>query len=156
MLMSTDSDKPVHKLHDLKTYHVGVVEAAAHRAMRQHKDDLLRAYGITSIEWYIIGTVADAGKKGMRITDLAVLLGTSQGFLTKTVNLLEAKGILSRKANAHDARSNFVILNKRYAKTIDDIEEALRNKLRKSVYSRITPEQLQYYIDVLTKFRDLA
>ncbi len=154
--MSNESNPHVHKLHDLKTYQVGVVESAAHRALRQHKDTLLKPYGITGIEWYILGTVADTGKTGMRITDLANLLGTTQGFLTKTVNLLEAKGMLARKANANDARSNFVILNKKYAPKVVEIEAILRVELRKSLYSRITPEQLQTYIDVMAKFRDLA
>lgn len=145
----------VHNLGNIKTYHVGLIEAAAHRALRQHKDSLLKEYGITGIEWYIVGAVADSGTRGLRITDLADMLGTTQGFLTKTVNLLEAKGILSRKANADDARSNFVILNKKYIKTVDEIEEALRNKLRKSIYGRITEEQLKTYIDVLNQFRSL-
>ena len=140
-------------LQALTTYQVGAIESAAHRALRQHKDELLSEYGITGIEWYIIGAVSDAGNDGIRITDLAVVIGTTLGFLTKSVNLLEAKG---RKANAKDARSNYIALNKKYRSTFTEIEAALRAKLRKSIYSLITPEELQTYITVMEKFSKLS
>lgn len=145
----------VSSIKDLKTYHVGVIEAAAHRALRQHKDKLLRDYDITGVEWYLIGTVADAGPVGIRTTDLADILGTTMGFLTKTVTLLEAKGILIKKANAKDARSNYIVLNKRYRKTLDEIEGKLRVQLRDSIYSLVTPEELKIYIQVMDKFSSL-
>lgn len=137
---------------DLKTYQVGVIEAAAHRALRQHKDGLLKQHGITGVEWYLIGTVADAGKMGIRSTDLAKMLGTTLGFLTKTVTLLEAKGILSRKANIKDARSSYIVLNNGYRRTFAHIEDDLREKLRKSLYKIISPEELKTYIHVMDKF----
>ena len=77
------------QLKDLKTYQVGVIEAGAHRALRQHKDALLKNYNLTGVEWYLIGTVADAGKAGVRSTDLARSLGTTMGFLTKSISILE-------------------------------------------------------------------
>lgn len=142
----------VSTLQDLKTYHVGIIESAAHRALRQHKDTLLRNYGITGIEWYIIGTIADAGKHGIRITELSRILGTTMGFMTKTMKLLEAKRIVIRKANAHDARSSYFVLSGGYNKTYLEIEHELRTKLRKSIYSLVTPEELTIYIQVLDKF----
>jgi len=142
-------------LHTLKTYQVGAIEAGAHRALRQHKDALLKNYGMTGMDWYIIGNVADAGPEGIRSTDLAKTLGTTLGFLTKSINLLEAKGILIRKANAQDARSHYIALNKSYQKTVDEIEHELRDHLRKSIYSLVTPEELITYIKVMEKFNHL-
>lgn len=143
------------RLSELSTYQVGVIEAAAHRALRKHKDELLNGYGITGMEWYIIGTVADAGKQGLRTTDLANMLDTTLGFMTKNLNLLVAKKILIRKANAEDSRSTYVVLNPTYRKTFEEIEYALRAKLRQSVYSLITPEELKTYIQVISKFTDI-
>ena len=139
-------------LSELTTYQVGAIESAAHRSLRQYKDSLLSEYGITGIEWYLIGTVADTGTKGARITDLAEVLGTTLGFMTKTVNLLEAKAILLRRANAKDARSNHVIVSPKYRKTTLKIEAHLRSELRKSVYGLVTREELLTYIRVMEKF----
>lgn len=155
MLVSNRIFGQIDSLHDLKTYHVGVIESAAHRALRQHKDGLLRNYGITGVEWYIIGTVADAGKQGIRLTELSRMLGTTMGFMTKTMKLLEAKKIIVRKANAHDARSSHFILSENYRDTYEEIEKELRDRLRKSVYSLVTPEELETYIKVLDKFSRL-
>lgn len=141
---------------ELKTYQVGAIESAAHRAMRQHKDELLAEYGLTGIEWYIVGAIADSGKDGIRLTDLAVIIGTTLGFLTKTINLLEAKGMVVRQANAKDARSSYIVLHKDYRKTCDEIEAALRTKLRESIYSLITPAELKTYISVMERFSKLS
>ncbi|MCW1907908.1 MAG: MarR family transcriptional regulator [Candidatus Saccharibacteria bacterium] len=138
-------------LADITTYQVGALESAAHRALRQYKDKQLSAYGLTGMEWYIVGIVADTGKTGIRTTDLAKNLGTTLGFLTKALKLLEAKRIITRRANAEDARSSFVALNPSYQKQVKKIEEVLRSKLRDSIYSQITKEELETYIRVMEK-----
>ena len=143
-------------LKDITTYQVGAIESAAHRAIRQHKDSLLRDYDITGMDWYIIGLVSDSGKEGIRTTDLAEKLGTTMGFLTKAVNLLDAKKILRRTANVKDARSHYIVLNPSYRKTVDEIEAALRVKLRETVYSSVTPEELLTYVKVIEKFSRLG
>ncbi|HSH18290.1 MAG TPA: MarR family transcriptional regulator [Candidatus Saccharimonadales bacterium] len=153
--MSNTSDKSFESLREVKTYHLGAIEAAAHRALRQHKDELLKPYKITGIEWYLIGIVYDSGSEGIRSTDLAKELGTTMSFLTKTVNLLEAKNILHRRANAKDARSTYVVLNDKYIPTCEEIELHLRRELRKSIYSLVTPEELRTYIRVMERFSKL-
>lgn len=155
MFVSNKFFGQINSFNDLKTYHVGVLEAAAHRALRQHKDQLLRGYDLTGSDWYLIGTVADAGKQGIRSTDLAQYLGVTMGFLTKTITLLEAKGILIKKANAKDARSSYIALNSKYRKTLDEIEQALRFKLKESIYSLISPDDLKTYVQVLDKLSAL-
>lgn len=149
------SEKEI-SLNKLTTYQVGVLEAAAHRAMRQHKDQLLNGYGLSGVDWYLIGTVHDAGKGGIRSTDLAKQLGVTMGFLTKEVAHLEAKGILLKKANAKDARSSYIAMNAKYAKTFGEIEQALRAKLRESIYGLVSPEELKTYLTVLNKFTSLS
>lgn len=150
--MSNKFSNNISSLSELTTYNVGVIEATAHRTLRLHKDSLLKNYGLTGVEWYIIGTVADAGNSGIRTTDLANILGTTMGFLTKTVALLEAKNYIFKKANADDARSSFICFNEKKRTTIEEIEVALRHKLRKSIYGHISPEELLTYISVMQKF----
>lgn len=145
----------ISSLSDLTTYNVGIIEASAHRSLRQHKDSLLKNYGLTGVEWYIIGTVADAGDAGIRTTDLANILGTTLGFLTKTVALLEAKKYIFKKANVEDARSSFICFNEKKRAVIDEIEVALRHKLRESIYGHVSPEELLTYISVLQKFSQI-
>lgn len=155
MMMSSKNPEPRDSIPELKTYHVGVIESAAHRALRKHKDKLLKDYGITGMQWYVIGLVADAGKSGIRITDLAKRLDTTLAFLTNTVNLLESKNILDRRVNKDDNRSSFVVMKTSYQKTYEEIEKELRARLKKSIYSMITPEELKTYINVINRFSRL-
>ena len=154
MMMSSKFSKPL-KLSDLKTYHVGALESAAHRAMRKHKDALLQEYSLTGMQWYIIGTVADTGEAGIRTTDLAQTLGTTMGFLTNNVNLLVSSGILVRRENDEDSRSTFVVMKSNYRKKYQQIEVALRKKLRETIYTHVTPEELETYVNVITKLSKL-
>lgn len=155
MVMSNGSQLPDISLSELKTYHVGALESGAHRALRQYKDDLLNRYDISGMEWYVIGAVADAGHKGTRITDLANRMGTTLGFMTKTVNMLAAKGFLVREANPKDARTNTVRLADGKQQTVNKIENELRQRLRKSIYSLITREELATYVKVIKLFSEI-
>lgn len=150
--MSTTLLNEDFQLSATRTYHVGALESAAHRTLRQYKDRLLKPYGLSSMEWYIIGIVADAGAKGIRSTDLAATLGTTMAFITKTINLLVAKGILVRQTNEKDARSTFVTLDDSYQSTLAEIEAHLRKQLRADIYSKVSREELATYIKVLQQF----
>ena len=84
-------------LGELTTYQVGAMQAAAIRSLRKHGDELLSEYGITNMQWHIIGTILDAGRRGMRISDLAKQLDTTMSFMTTNVNLLESKWVMETR-----------------------------------------------------------
>lgn len=136
-------------LKDVATYHVGALESAAHRSLRVYKDAFLKKYGLSGMQWYIVGTVHDAGKNGMRITDLSQRLGTTLGFMTNSVNLLESRDILRRINNAADSRSKFIVMNPTYQKTYEAVEVELRSELRKAIYKDISADELKAYIQTL-------
>lgn len=136
-------------LKHVTTYQAGAVQAAAHRALQKHCDDILKPYGISKMHWLIIGHVLDAGKAGIRISDLATSLGTTLPYLTTAINLLESKGYLIRKENDEDARSKLVVINPKHINKCHEIELTLREALRKSIYSSVDPEEFKIYLKVL-------
>ena len=142
-------------LSKLTTYQVGGLEAAAYRSVRAFKDALLKHYGISSMQWFIIGAVLDAQPQGLRITDLSTRLDTTLGFMTNSVNLLESKGILVRIEHSKDNRSKLVTINKRFVPTCKKIEDELRAELRKAIYAHLTPEELKAHIKVLSLLASL-
>ncbi len=142
-------------LDEVYTYHVGRLESASHRAMRAFKDDYLKQYGLTAMQWYIIGTIHDSGEKGMRITDISKKLGTTLGFMTNSVNLLASKDILIRLDNESDNRSKHVVLNSSFKKTCIEIELGLREKLKRHIYKQISPDDLKSYIKTLKSLSEI-
>lgn len=101
------------------------------------------------MQWLIIGTVLDYGEEGVRLSELAEKLGTSMPYLTAAVNQLEVKGILLRQSNEKDVRSKFITVAGDYATTCDEIEKALRNGLRKTIYAKIDPKEFRVYLKVM-------
>lgn len=139
----------------ITTYQAGVVQASVNRMLQKHCDDILGHYGITKNQWLIIGTVSDAGSKGARISEIAVLLGTTLSYLTNTINLLETKNMLTRVSDTKDNRSKYVSVNKKFAPKVAKIEQTLRYGLRESVYSHIGQEDLKIYIKVMYQLQNI-
>lgn len=108
------------------------------------------------MQWLIIGTIRDAGPSGIRITELAKLLGTTLPYLTTTINTLQSKTILTRQENPKDNRAKFVAVNEAFLPQCDEIEETLRNALRKSIYREVSPKEFRTYMMVLHKLSQIS
>lgn len=132
------------------------MQSAAHRLLQKHCDAVLKEYGISKMQWLIIGTVLDAGKKGARITELAEKLGTTLPYLTTTINILESKQMVRRIENKRDNRSKLITVNPLFTPQCEEIELVLQRTLRETVYSHIDTEDFKTYIKVLSQLSDMS
>ena len=137
----------------ITTYQSGVMQSSAHRLLSRIKTEYLSQYGITSMQWFVIGYVYDAGTNGMKLNDLMKTLDTTMPFVTSIVNTLEHKGILHKVSDLHDSRVKIAILSSSYLSTVEEIEEGLREELRTRLYreDHISRDELSTYINVLYK-----
>jgi DNA-binding MarR family transcriptional regulator len=135
----------------ITTYQAGVIQAGVHRSLQKECDAILKQFDITKMQWLMIGTVLDSGSKGIRISDLAKKLGTTMGYLTNNLKVLELKGMISRQDSGSDSRSRLVIVNPKFAPMCKKIESTLREGLRKSIYSKVKPEEFLTYMRVMDK-----
>ncbi len=142
-------------LRHITTYQAGVAQAAAHRTLQKYCDNILKPYGITKMQWLIIGTVLDAGATGVRISNLAATLGTTMPYMTTSVNMLELKGMLDRSDNKQDSRSKLVTVTDSFASQCETIERTLRDGLRKTIYADIDPIEFRIYMKVLFELRSI-
>lgn len=143
------------KLANVTTYQSGVAQASAFRVVKRYTAQALREYNLTCMQWFTIGTILDAGTKGIRLSDLAKKLDTTLAYMTTTINLLESRGIVCKKAHRYDARTKLVSIENSYKKTCRVIEKDLREKLRELLYQNIEHEELQNYVKVLYKISTL-
>jgi DNA-binding MarR family transcriptional regulator len=141
---------------ELTTYQAGVLQAASNRHLQKICDDILGPFNLTKTQWLVIGTVADAGKQGIRISELALELGTTLPFLTNTINQLESKQILNRQTDKSDSRSKYVSVNSKYLPNVKKIETVLRQELRKMVYNKIKPSEFRIYIKVMQQLQAMG
>ena len=142
-------------LSKITTYQAGVIQASANRKLQKITDTILLQYGLTKMQWFIIGTVLDAGSKGIRLSELSERLGTTMSYLTNTVNILESRRILDRKSNEEDTRSKIITVNASYASKCNEIEKTLRDGMRGSIYSQIDPVDFKTYIKVMDELASI-
>jgi DNA-binding MarR family transcriptional regulator len=141
----------------ITTYESGVVQSAAHRLTMKIKSDFLSQYGLTTMQWFIIGFAYDAGKTGIRLNSLMKYLDTTMPFITNLVNALELKGIIQKTSDTTDSRIKIARLNPSYKQEVEEIEAGLRAKLREELYTHdgITRDELNNYISVIYKISQI-
>lgn len=136
-------------LADVTTYQAGAAQAALHRNLQKYCDEILDPFGITKMQWLIIGHVLDAGRVGIRVSDLAKTLGTTIPYLTTGLHLLESKGFVKRQKNRDDSRSVLIVIQPEVIDTCNQIEHTLRKGLRRTVYAKVNQKDFLTYMKVL-------
>lgn len=137
----------------ITTYESGIMQSTAHRVLGRIKSEYLSQYGLTSMQWFTIGLIYDAGEKGLRLNTLMKTLDTTMPYITNVVNNLELKGVLHKISDTKDSRVKLAVLNPKYRATVKEIESGLRKELRTKLYSQdhINREELATYVAVLYK-----
>lgn len=139
------------KLTDITTYQTTLTQARAHRALKTKLSYFLRPHNLTMMQWAIVGSLHGAGQTGMRVSDLAQQLDTSLAFVTTTLNVLEAKGIVSRSSHAQDNRAKIVRLTDNFRPQVDTIEKEVSTQLQEWLVPAIGLDKLEVYLSVIDK-----
>lgn len=142
-------------LSNITTYQAGVAQSSAYRNLNKLFSAMLKEHELTSMQWFVLGTIYDAGHEGIQLTQLSTKLQTGLPFITNTINLLESKGMVQRRGSPTDSRSKMVLITDAYIPVCEKIEDDLRNKMRGTVYADISREELQTYIKVLVQLSQL-
>lgn len=141
-------------LSKIPTYQAGVYQAKANKTFARIKGSILKNHGLTLAQWSVLGFVSEGGKAGVRPSDLATRLDTTQAFITGTVNSLVDKGFVRRTSQTSDGRTKLVTIVQKHIKTVEEIEQDIRGQLRINLYDRITREDLITYVKVLIEFAE--
>ncbi|MEO7746922.1 MAG: MarR family transcriptional regulator [Candidatus Saccharimonadales bacterium] len=133
----------------ITTYQAGVLQATLHRTLQKYSDEILKPYGISKMQWLIIGSVLDYDAEGARLTDLAKTLDTTMPYITNAVNQLVSKGMLIRKENNNDSRSKLISIEPTFKLQCAKIEDTMRESLRRYIYADIDPADFRTYMKVM-------
>lgn len=137
------------RLSTTPTYRSAVTQSRANRAFKAKMSHLLKQHNVTMMQWTIIGLVGDAQKDGLRISDLASELDTSMAFITTTVNMLEAKGIVQKTSHERDSRAKIVRLSDDFRPKVAAIEADLNAHIQKWLTEKVNAKDLATYFAVL-------
>ncbi len=67
----------------ITTYQSGVAQSSAYRNLNKLFSALLKEHDLTCMQWFVIGTIHDAGDAGIQLTLLAAKLQTGLPFITQ-------------------------------------------------------------------------
>lgn len=132
----------------LTTYQAVISQARAYRALKNFMADNLKNYGLTMTEWLLIGRIIDSGTCGVRITELAELLGVELPVVTNLVNKAEKDGWVKKITDTQDRRAKLVMSTKRGGEKACDIEGELR-KATKIWLKDASPEMIKGYFVII-------
>ncbi|MGD0394341.1 MAG: MarR family winged helix-turn-helix transcriptional regulator [Acidimicrobiales bacterium] len=80
----------------------------------QHLDsDLIRGAGLTASEYTTIMHLSEAPNRELRMADLASATDLSASRMTRLVDDLQSRGLVTKTASSSDARSNVARLSRR-------------------------------------------
>ncbi len=139
------------ELTQLTTYQAGVLQSRAYRELKITMKNILSPHGLTMMQWAVLGYVANSGRNGERVSSLAKELGSTQAFITNTINSLEEKGYVGRRGDKVDSRAKVVHLKPGKQRLVNRIELEVRAAMRRELYNRLTPDELRTYVLVLKK-----
>ncbi len=142
-------------LSKITTYQAGVALSSAYRNMNKLFSEMLSENNLTSMQWFVIGTIKDSGPDGIQLTKLACKLQTGLPFITNTVNMLVSKKMVERRDSKTDNRSKCVYITAHFLAECEQIEISLRTQLVKSVYAKIKPNDLKIWMKVLTQIAEI-
>lgn len=133
------------------TYHVGLIQARGYRALKQHMTAGLKEFDIAPIEWGLLGVLYEhKNEEGVRMMDLAEMLGITAPFVTMMVDRLEEKKIIFRDNATDDRRVKYVALTKEGIVFVKKVEPILRDHMG-ILIAGAKPTDLLAYVRVLDR-----
>jgi len=84
------------------------------KVIPRHLDtDMIRGAGLTASEYTTIMHLSEAPNRELRMADLANATGLSASRMTRLVDALQSRGLVTKTASSSDARGNVAMLTAR-------------------------------------------
>lgn len=132
----------------LTTYQAVIAQARAYRTLRSFMVETLKKHDLTLTEWLMIGTIIDAGKVGVRVSDLAETLGVEMPVITNLTNRAVDGDWVTRTVDSIDRRSKRIVATNHGSERACVIEGELRHETSDWLKD-LDPEMLKGYLFVV-------
>jgi len=130
-------------------HRVSIVQSRAARNIIEFREDLLRDYGLTSPEWFVLGFVAsNTSAGGVKVGDIATELDVQSTYVTGTLRKLETKDLIMLKAAPTDGRVRMITVTKKGNAVFEAVEAEFINQTPK-LLGRASDTAIRNYLAVL-------
>ena len=128
--------------HNRTSYRIGLLQAKAYRILKQRTTLVLAPFGISTIEWALLGLLADT--KGLRMKQLADELGVEAPFVTTMVQQLQKKLLVHLELNELDKRVKTLALTNEGKRFVTETEPQVRSAMRPIIQGAGVTDLLGY------------
>lgn len=138
----------------ITTYNTGLVQTKAYRVLQVETKRLLKPYGISSVEWAMLGVLYD-NPNGLQFLPLAEVLGVEQSFVTVLTAKLKKKDFVEVVVDEHDRRHKWIILTSTGKTFVKKVEKIVRDGVR-PILAGISHKDILTYLKVLERIVDYS
>lgn len=89
-------------------------------------------------------------EKDITLTKIAAILGKDKTTLSRTIRVLEKKGLIQKNFNCEDGRSNIIELTLKGKETMKNSQEAI-NAFRNNLISQLDNDEIEIFYKLLDK-----
>lgn len=118
----------LHCYMNLPTYTSGLLFTKAHKIVRARIYTVLEEYELSPIHWSILGTTSQA-QEGIRLTNVAALIGVKAPMITTEANALITRGLIKRIPHHTDGRAKLLVATTAGNKMAGEVEARLNTEV---------------------------
>lgn len=130
----------------IPAYQAALLQAKAHRKLRQEVAAMLSPFNLNLLEWALLGMVS--ADKEVRITSAASELGVEIPMITSLLNSLEEKKMIERSVDQKDKRKRTLTLTQLGIETLACSQSHLKTELQ-HYFDEVSSKDLEGYFNVL-------
>lgn len=108
----------------------------------------LAPLNVSMAEYSVLALLGEAGRNGMRMSELAQQRLMSSGGFTRLANRLEHRGLIERQRSADDARGFTAVLTKDGRALLRKAWRQQHRDLRRLFFDRLDDEHLRSLVEV--------
>ncbi len=125
------------------------MHSKALRNLLEFRETVLRQYGLTSPEWFVLGFVAaSTATGGVKVGDIAAELDVQSTYVTGMLRKLEQKELIATQTDRDDRRARIITVSKKGAAVFAAVEAEL-TKQSDAWMGQISDSVAKSYLTVL-------
>ena len=135
----------------LSRIHVsGILQWQSYRVLEEHLDRGLIQQKLSAPEWKTLGVIYDACSDGIRSLHISKMLGVKPPLVTRILESLETKKLVSINAVKEDGRVRMVRMTKKGEETFLKASECVEEAMKRVLHG-VSPSEMKVYKIVLLK-----
>ena len=114
----------------ISAYEIGLFHSQVHRTLRGIVSQHLEQFGVTMMEWLLLGTVKAGPKEGVTMTTVARTLHVTLPQVTALTTVLMQSKLIKQRVSKHDRRNKYLVCSGSAKKLLQDIDKVIDTALQ--------------------------